>query len=155
MAGALPRRGRPSARGPIVAPGALAAPHEHGPGRGHYGAAARPADGVGDRRSTANPPLDGGARACPGRPQSAGPTHAAGAGPPLRILGDGGARTPRREAAGADSARRHRVHGDRRTLVHGAGWEYVHVAVDDYRRVAYVEVLPDQRGQTTARFLRR
>ena len=49
----------------------------------------------------------------------------------------------------------HRIHGDRRTLVHGAGWEYVHVAVDDYSRVAYVEVLPDQRGTTTARFLRR
>jgi transposase InsO family protein len=49
----------------------------------------------------------------------------------------------------------HRMHGDRRTLVHGAGWEYVHVAVDDYSRVAYVEVLPDQRGATTARFLRR
>jgi transposase InsO family protein len=49
----------------------------------------------------------------------------------------------------------HRIHGDRRTLVHGAGWEYVHVAVDDYSRVAYVEVLPDQRGETTAQFLRR
>ncbi len=49
----------------------------------------------------------------------------------------------------------HRIHGDRRTLVHGAGWEYVHVAIDDYSRVAYVEVLPDQRGETTARFFRR
>lgn len=49
----------------------------------------------------------------------------------------------------------HRIHGDRRAIVKGAGWEYVHVAVDDHSRVAYVEVLPDQRGQTTARFLRR
>ena len=31
----------------------------------------------------------------------------------------------------------------------------MHVAVDDYSRVAYVEVLPDQRGGTTAAFLRR
>jgi transposase InsO family protein len=30
-----------------------------------------------------------------------------------------------------------------------------HVAVDDVSRVAYVEVLPDQRGGTTAAFLRR
>ena len=31
----------------------------------------------------------------------------------------------------------------------------VHVAVDDYSRAAYVEVLPDQTGATTAGFLRR
>jgi transposase InsO family protein len=49
----------------------------------------------------------------------------------------------------------HRIHGDRRAIVKGAGWEYVHVAVDDHSRVAYVEVLPDQRGRTTAHFLRR
>ena len=47
----------------------------------------------------------------------------------------------------------HRVHGDRRTRVRGAGWEYVHVAVDDYSRAAYVEVLPDQTGRTTTAFL--
>jgi len=49
----------------------------------------------------------------------------------------------------------HRIHGDRRQIVEGAGYEYAHVAVDDYSRVAYVEVLPDQRGGTTAAFLRR
>ena len=49
----------------------------------------------------------------------------------------------------------HRIHGDRRTKVAGAGWEYVHVAVDDYSRAAYVEVLPDQHGTTAAAFLTR
>ena len=49
----------------------------------------------------------------------------------------------------------HRIHGDRRTKVAGAGWEYAHVAVDDYSRAAYVEVLPDQTGATTTGFLRR
>lgn len=49
----------------------------------------------------------------------------------------------------------HRIHGDRGQTVEGAGYEYAHVAVDDYSRVAYVEVLPDQRGGTTAAFLRR
>jgi hypothetical protein len=49
----------------------------------------------------------------------------------------------------------HRIHGDRRQKVEGAGYEYAHVAVDDYSRVADVEVLPDQRGGTTAAFLRR
>jgi transposase InsO family protein len=42
--------------------------------------------------------------------------------------------------------------GRRRNSV---GWEYVHVAVDDYSRLAYVEVLADQRGTTAAAFLRR
>jgi transposase InsO family protein len=49
----------------------------------------------------------------------------------------------------------HRIHGDRRQMTSGGGYEFAHVAVDDYSRVAYVEVLPDQRGTTTARFLRR
>jgi transposase InsO family protein len=49
----------------------------------------------------------------------------------------------------------HRIHGDRRQIVEGAGYEYAHVAIDDHSRVAYVEVLPDQRGDTTARFLQR
>jgi transposase InsO family protein len=48
----------------------------------------------------------------------------------------------------------HRIHPHQRGSV-GAGWEYVHVAVDDYSRAAYVEVLSDQTGATTAAFLRR
>jgi transposase InsO family protein len=35
------------------------------------------------------------------------------------------------------------------------GWEYVHVAVDDYSRLAYVEVLTDETGATAVAFLRR
>ena len=35
------------------------------------------------------------------------------------------------------------------------GWEYVHVCVDDATRLAYVEVLDDEKGHTTAGFLRR
>jgi transposase InsO family protein len=50
----------------------------------------------------------------------------------------------------------HRVRGrgpGRRTP--GAGWEAVHVAVDDATRLAYVEVLPDERAVTTVGFLER
>jgi transposase InsO family protein len=36
-----------------------------------------------------------------------------------------------------------------------AGWEYVHVCVDDYSRLAYAEVLSDQRATTAVGFLRR
>jgi transposase InsO family protein len=37
----------------------------------------------------------------------------------------------------------------------GAGFEYCHVAVDDTTRLAYVEILDDQKGPTCAGFLRR
>jgi transposase InsO family protein len=49
----------------------------------------------------------------------------------------------------------HRIHGDRRARVQGIGWEYAHVAIDDHSRAAYVEILPDQTGATTAGFLSR
>ena len=49
----------------------------------------------------------------------------------------------------------HRIHGDRRAAVRGIGWEYVHVAVDDCTRLAYAEVLADERGATAAAFLTR
>jgi transposase InsO family protein len=37
----------------------------------------------------------------------------------------------------------------------GAGWEYVHVAIDDTTRLAYVEILDDEKGPTCVGFLRR
>jgi transposase InsO family protein len=43
-------------------------------------------------------------------------------------------------------------HGHRRRTV---GWEYVHVAVDDHSRLAYVEVLDDETAVTAVAFLRR
>jgi transposase len=49
----------------------------------------------------------------------------------------------------------HRVTGDRRDTVAGAGWELGHMAVDDASRVAVGEVLPDERGGTAAGFLPR
>ena len=58
----------------------------------------------------------------------------------------------------------HRISGNRasqaKTRINGrrtgiAGWEYVHVAVDDYSRLAYVEVLADEKASTAAGFLRR
>jgi transposase InsO family protein len=56
----------------------------------------------------------------------------------------------------------HRVSGHRQSQVQvgprrlgGTGWEFVHVAVDDATRLAYAEVLSDERGQTATGFLRR
>jgi transposase InsO family protein len=55
----------------------------------------------------------------------------------------------------------HRVTGNRRDRYtdgrgYGvAGWEFVHVCVDDATRLAYVEVLADERAVTAVGFLRR
>jgi transposase InsO family protein len=55
----------------------------------------------------------------------------------------------------------HRVTGNRRdrfTDARGygvAGWEFVHICVDDATRLAYVEVLADERATTAVGFLRR
>jgi transposase InsO family protein len=58
----------------------------------------------------------------------------------------------------------HRISGSRAsqaktrrqgTLRDVRGWEFVHVAVDDYSRLAYAEVLNDETAATAAGFLRR
>jgi transposase InsO family protein len=56
----------------------------------------------------------------------------------------------------------HRVVGHRRSQrrvgpkrLGAAGWEFVHVCVDDATRLAYVEVVRDERGDSAAGFLRR
>ena len=49
----------------------------------------------------------------------------------------------------------HRITGNRRQDSPGAGWEYVHVAIDDFSRLAYAEILANEQGETTAGFLRR
>jgi len=49
----------------------------------------------------------------------------------------------------------HRVTGHRHTPSAGGGWEYAHVAIDDCSRLAYVEILPDQKRYTTLLVARR
>jgi transposase InsO family protein len=61
----------------------------------------------------------------------------------------------------------HRITGNRRQggrrttympdgrRVGDAGWEYVHIAIDDCTRLAYAEVLPDEKATTAIAFLRR
>jgi transposase InsO family protein len=52
----------------------------------------------------------------------------------------------------AGRPRRRDAHGHDRGI---SGWEYVHVAVDDYSRLAYAEVLTDEKATTAIGFLRR
>lgn len=48
----------------------------------------------------------------------------------------------------------HRITGDRKgSNARGIGWEYVHLAIDDHSRVAYSEILPDEKRHSCLRFL--
>jgi transposase InsO family protein len=49
----------------------------------------------------------------------------------------------------------HRITGIRRHCTSGIGWEYVHICIDDHSRLAYVEVLGDERPWTCRGFLKR
>jgi transposase InsO family protein len=51
----------------------------------------------------------------------------------------------------------HRITGNRRKAgkTRGAGWEFVHVCIDDCTRLAYAEVLDDERADTVCGFLER
>jgi transposase-like protein len=48
----------------------------------------------------------------------------------------------------------HRITGDRSGRYGKAGWEFVHVAIDDTSRVAYAQPLPDEQGDSVTMFLR-
>jgi transposase InsO family protein len=68
-----------------------------------------------------------------------------------RIQGGAGKRT-RGGIRQHYSPRRRDAAGVNRKTV---GWEYVHIAIDDATRLAYVEVLPDEKAPTAVGFLRR
>jgi transposase len=38
----------------------------------------------------------------------------------------------------------HRIHGDRTRETRGAGYEYLHIAIDDHSRISFAVILPDQ-----------
>ena len=65
-------------------------------------------------------------------------------------------RDQRRRASRQRATRQPERHAPRSTAAATrAGWEFVHVCVDDATRLAYVEVLADEQGTTAAGFLRR
>ena len=68
-----------------------------------------------------------------------------------RIVGGAGKRVGGRNSGSYRPRRRDRDGHDRGLT----GWEYVHVAVDDYSRLAYAEVLTDEKATTAIGFLRR
>jgi transposase InsO family protein len=48
-----------------------------------------------------------------------------------------------------------RIHQDGIHRSPKAGWSYLHIAIDDHTRLAYAELLADERGPSCAAFLRR
>jgi transposase InsO family protein len=68
-----------------------------------------------------------------------------------RIEAGAGKRVGGRSAGAGRPRRRDAAGHDRGTI----GWEFVHVAVDDYSRLAYAEVLADEKATTAAGFLQR
>jgi transposase InsO family protein len=68
-----------------------------------------------------------------------------------RIEGGAGKRVGGRPP-GSYRPRRLDATGSARGII---GWEYVHVAVDDHSRLAYAEVLPDEKATTAIAFLGR
>ncbi len=46
----------------------------------------------------------------------------------------------------------HRVTGDRSGETRGAGYEYLHIAIDDHSRISFAAILPDQKHGSAIRF---
>jgi len=68
-----------------------------------------------------------------------------------RIVGGPGKRVTGGVTQNTRPRRRDKDGHDRRR----AGWDYVHIAIDDATRLAYAEVLPDEKAVTAIAFLRR
>jgi transposase InsO family protein len=47
----------------------------------------------------------------------------------------------------------HRITGNPQDETRGAGWEFLYVAVDDHSRMAYVDMMPDEKAAASSRFL--
>ena len=48
----------------------------------------------------------------------------------------------------------HRITGDRKSQSRGAGWEFIHVCIDDASRLAFSQILPDEKKGSAVAFLK-
>ncbi len=50
----------------------------------------------------------------------------------------------------------HRITGDRtgQSNGRGVGWEFVHVCIDDHSRVAFSQILPEEKAESAVPFLK-
>ena len=168
VGGALPRRGRARAAGPLLSAALDPAPHQRAARPGDRRAQAAAVHRPGDRRDAGDGALDGlgDPRRGSGWASSGGwawsRRSATSASAPGRA--DPHRRQEARPDPGRRRAPRHRPRparqprartdaaGVRRNTV---GWEFVHIAIDDCTRLAYAEVLADEKATTVVAFLRR
>ncbi len=47
----------------------------------------------------------------------------------------------------------HRITGERKDSVEGAGWEFLFVAIDDHARIGFTDMYPDERKTSAVQFL--
>ena len=160
LARALSRRRDGGAGGPQLGASALSATRCRPSAWPRSSAAAAAPERPGDRAPAGHAGLDGRRHPAPSRARQAGRARAQAAGRALPARTAGRAAPHRHQEARADRGGRpsdHRRAGDagyrttaRRDRKRGAGWEAVHVGIDDASRLAYSEVLAgraqDQRG---------
>jgi transposase InsO family protein len=48
----------------------------------------------------------------------------------------------------------HRITGTHADQINGAGWEYLHVVIDDHSRVGWAEIYPNEKGPSAVSFLK-
>jgi transposase InsO family protein len=48
----------------------------------------------------------------------------------------------------------HRITGDRQGKSRGIGWEFVHVSIDDASRLAFSQILPDEKKESAVTFIK-
>ncbi|WP_413599693.1 IS481 family transposase [Bordetella pertussis] len=110
---------------------------------------ARIAQALGVSASTVSQPRPGPRRSvAPGRP---GAGRAGGA---LRASAPGDLLHIDIKKLGRIQRPGHRVTGNRRDTVEGAGWDFVFVAIDDHARVAFTDIPPDERFPSAVQFLK-
>ena len=126
-------------------------------GAGDRAAAAAADDSGRDRRDLADAALDRLGDLAADRARQALAARAVRAAEPVRMRAAGRARPYRRQEARPLRPVR-AIASSAAALVAsrtGAGYEYLHVCVDDYSRLAYAELLADERAATAVGFLHR
>ena len=156
VGGALPGRGRRGPAGSLIA-AASAAQADAGSDCREGRSPAPPAlDRQADRRRTRHLAGDRQPHPQAPRPQSHRGARAGRAGPPLRAGAARRADPHRHQEARPLRARRpsHHRRSRRQGKSRGAGWEFVHVCIDDASRLAFSQILPDERKESAVAFLK-
>ncbi|AJB26964.1 transposase [Bordetella pertussis 137] len=154
MAGPLPGSGPGGLGRCVLAPDGLAPSDCAGQGAGYRGAAPQAADPSAHRPGAGRVSQHRQPRPGPRRSVAPGRPGAGRAGGALRASGPGDLLHIDIKKLGRIQRPGHRVTGNRRDTVEGAGWDFVFVAIDDHARVAFTDIHPDERFPSAVQFLK-